>query len=685
MDNLYKKHSVCSLDCPDTCGLEITLDENNIIRKVEGDKSNPITRGFICNKVRNLANRIHHPERIYTPLKRVGKKGEGKFLKITWEQAIEEIYNNFNECIRKYGGESILPYSYAGTMGIINNSSMDRRFFHKLGASKLERTICSSAGSAGYAYTMGENKGINPEASSLAEYIIIWGTNLVNTNIHQMEIINRARKNGAKVVVIDVHRNKTAELADWFIQLKPATDGALALGIMNVLINNNLVDKNFINKYTYGYTELKQMINLYTPEKVAKITGVAVTDIVQLATEYGSNKKSFIRIGNGFQHHFNGGMATRNITCLPALTGAWQYKGCGALKSNSEYFKINKKKLELLELETSNNRTINMNQLGDALTTLSNPSIHALFIYSSNPVIVAPNQSQIIKGLEREDLFTVVHEIFMTDTAKYADIILPAPTSLEYIDVYRSYWHLYLQLSDPVMPLKGECLQNTELFRRLAKRFGFNDDCFNNSDDELISQALEGMIAGKTGEQVYSYLKQYKIIKIAEESDYINNKLLNLKTSSGKIELYSNQLRMCGLDPLPNYIDITNYTKEDIVKYPLVLVNAPNERFLNSSLANVNFSFEDEPILEIHCDDANARNIEDLDIVTVYNSLGECKLRVRISDKVQKGNVVSLGLWWNSAYKSGTNLNQLVCQELSDIGNGPVFFSTFVQVQKSNI
>lgn len=682
---MNKKYAVCSLDCPDTCALEITLDARQTITNVTGQKQHPVTQGTICNKVRHLAERVYHPRRVLTPLKRVGAKGTGQFTEITWDEALDTIYERFQACIAEYGAESILPYSFAGTMGIINHGSMDRRFFHRLGASKLERTICSTAGNMGYTYTMGVNKGVDPEDTENAELIIIWGANIVSTNIHQWIYANKAREKGAKIVVIDVHKNRTATLADQFIQIRPATDGALALGVMHVLISENLYDEDFVNDFTIGFEQLAQHVRAYDPQTVADITGLTADQIIQLAREYGTTRKSFIRIGNGLQHHYNGGMAVRNIACLPGLTGAWKYPGCGAVKGNSEYFKNNKRQLERIDLDVSEARTINMNQLGNALNHLHNPGIHALFVYNSNPVIVAPDQNQIIAGLQRDDLFTVVHDQFITDTARYADIVLPAPTSVEYLDVYRSYWHLYVQLSEPVIPLQGQSLPNTELFRRLAERFGFNEPCFADSDEQLVIQALDKMCEGKTGEQMYALLREQKYIKLSEDDESFFANGSSLPTPSGKIEFDSQVMQNKGLPSLPSFTDIKHLSKQDCTEYPLTLLNVPNHMFLNSSMANLESSqsFEGTPFLEMHPQDAADRGITDQSLVEIYNRLGNCCLPVKITDTVPQCTVVSQGLWWNEFYGESGNLNQLVSQDLSDMGNGAVFFSTFVQVKAS--
>ncbi|OEH84752.1 oxidoreductase [Desulfuribacillus stibiiarsenatis] len=675
--------AICSLDCPDTCRLKVKINDQHMIQSIEGDKEHPITQGLICNKMRFYKDRIYHTERIKTPLKRIGKKGEAKFEPISWDEALDIIYDRFQDSIDKYGSESILPFSYAGTMGIINNSSMDRRFFHRLGASRLDRTICASAGCTGYFYTMGESKGVDPEHTVNAEYIIIWGTNTVSTNLHQWQYVNRAKRMGAKVVVIDSHRNKTAKLADWFLQINPGTDGALALAIMHVLINDNFIDKQFIENKTTGFDSLKMQVQSYDPETVAKITGISSEHIFQLAREYGKNQKSFIRIGNGLQHHVNGGMATRNISCLPALTGAWKYKGCGALKSNSEYFNINKKHLEYANMDIKPARSINMNQLGEALLNASNPNIHCIFVYNSNPVTVVPNQNLVIQGFMRDDLFTVVHEQFITDTVKYADIVLPAPTSFEYLDLYRSYWHLYLQLSEPVIPLQGEAIHNTELFRRLAKRFGFHESCFTDSDEELMIQALSDMIPNKTGREILQVLKEKQYIKVKSENA-CTEFLSNLKTPSGRIELDSIAMKNEGHSSVPSFTRIQELVLQDTTRYPLVLINAPNHMFLNSTFANASVSkeYEGRPMLEMHPLDAVSRSIDDNSVVEIRNERGSCRIHIRVTKDVPQGTVISLGLWWNESYIDNSNLNQFVSQQLSDMGDGPIFFSTFVEVTR---
>ena len=462
--------SVCSLDCPDQCGLLIHKKDGKIV-KIEGDPHHPVTKGMICNKVRNFDERIYDKNRLQYPLKRIGKKGEGKFARISWEEAIDTITARWKNLIEEAGPESILPYSFYGNMGNLTAEGMDRRFFHRLGASQLERTICSTAGNIGYQYTMGGSFGMDPENTIHSKLIIFWGINAVSTNMHQIALAQQARKeNKAKIVVIDVHRNQTGKFADWFIPIRPGTDSALALGIMHILFAENMTDEAFIEQYTEGSQELKEHVKQYDPKTVSAITGVSVEDIYKLARLYGSVSPSYIRIGNGLQHHDNGGMNVRTISCLPALTGQWLKKGGGAIKGNSDYLAHNAKALQRPDLlENKKTRRINMNRIGEALNSLE-PPIRSLYVYSSNPAVVAPNGNLVRKGLVREDLFMVVHDLFITETAKYADIVLPASSSFESTDFYASYWHHYVQIQHPVIAPLGESKSNVDVFKLLAEK-----------------------------------------------------------------------------------------------------------------------------------------------------------------------------------------------------------------------
>ncbi|MGC4376591.1 molybdopterin oxidoreductase family protein [Fictibacillus sp. Mic-4] len=665
--------SVCSLDCPDQCGLLIHKKSGKIV-KIDGDPDHPVTQGNICNKVRNMGERIYDPKRVKTPLKRIGQKGEGKFAPISWEEAIRAITDHWKKLIAEDGPESILPYSFYGNMGLINAEGMDRRFFHRLGSSQLDRTICSVAGGKGYSYTMGGSFGTDPEEMTETKLFIIWGINAVSTNMHQMTIAQKARKNGAKIVVIDVHKNQTGRMADWFIPIIPGTDAALALGIMHILFNEQLVDRPFLETYTVGAKELEKHVKEYTPERVSEITGVPESDIYKLARMYGTTSPSMIRIGNGLQHHDNGGMIVRTIACLPALTGQWLVKGGGALKSNSGYLAHNTTALQRPDLMNGRPRTINMNQLGSALLEMEKP-IRSLFVYNSNPAVVAPEANKVREGLAREDLFTIVHDLFITETAMYADIVLPATSAFENTDFYTSYWHHYIHLHEPVIAPYGESKSNTEVFRLLAEAMGFDEQAFKDSDEELISQALSGSDNPHLAGITYEELKKSRFMRARHTGNLVDR----LKTPSGKIELFSKKMEEDGHPPLPVHVPLVKESD-----YPFLFVPAPNHNFLNSTFSNneKHMKLEKAPKLFMNAADAERLGIEDGEVVRIWNDRGECELPVSIGDHVLPGVVVSQGLWSDAAGKKHL-VNSLTPDRLADMGGGATFFSGRVNVEKT--
>jgi anaerobic selenocysteine-containing dehydrogenase len=662
--------SVCSLDCPDQCGLLVHKQDGKII-KMEGDPNHPVTKGNICNKVRNMPERIYDPKRLQFPLKRTGAKGEGKFERISWSEALKTIISNWKELITTSGPESILPYSFYGNMGRIAAEGMDRRFFHKLGASRLERSICSSAGAVGYEYTMGGSFGIDPEDTVHAKLIIFWGINAVSTNMHQMILAQKARKNGAKIIVIDVHKNQTGKMADWFIPIKPGTDTALALGVMHVLFAENLTDNPFLEQYTVGHEELREHVISYDPQSVAATTGVPVEDIYKLARMYGQTFPSFIRIGNGIQHHDNGGMCVRTISCLPALTGQWLQKGGGAIKGNGGYLAHNTQKLQRPDLlDNKNTRIINMNVIGQALLE-ENPPIRSLYVYGSNPVIVAPNSEKVRQGFAREDLFTVVHDLFLTETAKYADIVLPATSSYENTDFYTSYWHHYIQLQQPAIEPYAESKSNVEVFQLLAKGMGFEEPALFESEPEMIDQALD-----------HPHFAEIDFEKLVSEH-YIKRDVQpllsgKLHTPSGKIELYSKKMEQDGYPPLPAYLPLENDGDS-----PLHLVAGPNHHFLNSTFSNneKHISLEKEPVLHVNTKDANDRGVLDGELVRIWNHRGECVMKVSVGKNVLLGVVVTQGLWEHSPDHKQA-INSLTPDRVADMGSGATFFSGKVDFEK---
>jgi anaerobic selenocysteine-containing dehydrogenase len=555
-------------------------------------------------------------------------------------------------------------------MGRLTAEGMDRRFFHRLGASQLDRSICSAAGTVGYKYTMGGMYGTDPEDTEHAKLIIFWGINAVSTNMHQVALAQKARKNGAKIVVIDVHKNQTARFADWFIPILPGTDTALALGLMHILFAENMVDESFLRGYTVGSADLREHVAHYDPETVSGITGVPVEDIRKLAHLYGKTAPAFIRIGNGPQHHDNGGMCIRTISCLPALTGQWLVKGGGAIKGNPSYLSINSSNLQRPDLlDKKNTRVINMNLLGKALLELK-PPIQSLFVYGTNPAVVAPDGNKVRKGLARDDLFTVVHDMFLTETAQYADLVLPATSSFENTDLYTSYWHHYAQIQQPVIEPYGESKSNVDMFRLLAEGMGFEEDCFNETVADMIAGALDNPNNPYLQGIDYQELAARQYLKAGVKPLFPGK----LETPSGKIELYSEKMKRDGHSPLPTYLPLV-----DDEEFPFLFVPGPNHNFLNSTFSNnkKHQSLEKE-LLYMNWKDAESLGIADGEIVRIRNNRGQCEMKAAVGDAVLQGVVVTQGLWGNGH----SLVNSLTPDRVADMGNGATFFSGKVQVKK---
>ncbi|MFD1705966.1 molybdopterin-dependent oxidoreductase [Siminovitchia sediminis] len=665
--------SVCSLDCPDQCGLLVYKKDGKIV-KIDGDPSHPVTKGSICNKVRHMGERLYDKKRLQTPLKRVGPKGEGAFEPISWDEAIDTIARHWQELIAEEGAESILPYSFYGNMGKIHSEGMDRRFFNRLGASQLQQSICSSAGKIGYSYTMGGSYGTDPEDMNETRLFIFWGINAVSTNMHQVMIAQKARKKGAKIVVIDVHKNQTGRMADWFIPILPGTDSALALGLMHILFKENLVDRDFLKEYTVGHQELETHVQSYPPQLVSEITGVPVDDIYQLARMYAETSPSMIRIGNGPQHHDNGGMIVRTISCLPALTGQWAKKGGGAVKGNGDFLSINSRALQRPELRQKPARTINMIKLAEALQQTEQP-VRSLFVYCSNPAVVAPNALKVREGLEREDLFTVVHDLFLTETAKYADIVLPATSSFENRDIYTSSFHHYLHLQEPVIPPYGDSKSNADVFRLLAEAMGFDEPELKASDEELIEQAISNVDNPYFPATYMEQLKEFRFIKAKNTKDFWKN----LNTPSGKIELFSKKMEHDGHPALPTHVPLAEEQNA-----PFLFVPGPNHNFLNSTFSNnaKHAKLEKEPQLFMNQKDAEQLGIQSGSVVRIWNERGECRMKASVGDQVLPGVVVSQGLWADNR-GSEYLVNALTPDRVADMGGGAAFFSGKVHVEKA--
>jgi len=682
--------AACPHDCPDTCAMLVTV-KDGVAVKVQGDPDHPFTDGSLCTKVAHYAERTYSPDRLLHPLKRVGPKGKGEFRRISWDEALDEIAAKLKS-LAAVNPESILPLSYAGTMGMLQYSSMDRRFFHKLGATQLERTLCSSAGKAGIKATLGGSYGMDPEHYQDSKLIVIWGSNPITSNLHFWTRAQEAKRRGAKLIAIDPYRSLTAEKCSQHIALLPGTDGALALGMMHILVTEGLIDRDYIEKYTLGFKELSEKLPEYTPQWAAETCGISVQEVVQLARDYGTLKPAAIRLNYGMQRHAGGGIAARTIACLPALTGAWRDPAGGILLTTADNYNFDHAKLERPDLMPRSStgarpRVINHSKLGDVLTAVKSP-VRAVIVYNNNPVAVCPDSSKVVEGFRREDLFCVVMDSFLTDTADYADIVLPATTQLEHTDIHKSYGHLYVLANNPAIAPVGESLPNAEVFRRLAARMGFEEECFRDSDDELARQAIGSGHANLAGMD-WESLKRDGWKRLALPKTFAPFAKGGFHTPSGKCEFYSASLKAQGIDPLPFYnppAELPSSNPQLASRYPLSFLSPPVRNFLNSSFANLpRFrAAEGEPSLELHSDDAAKRGIADGDAVRVFNDRGSFTLKARVNDKPRRGVVVAPSVWWKKFSGDRRNANELTSQRTADLGGAATFYDCLVEVERAS-
>jgi anaerobic selenocysteine-containing dehydrogenase len=681
--------AACPHDCPDTCALLVTVKDGVAI-KVQGDPLHPFTDGSLCTKVAHYPERTYAPDRVMHPLRRVGPKGKGEFKRISWDEALDEIAARL-KALAAEDPETILPLSYAGTMGLVQYMSMDRRFFNKLGASQLDRTLCSSAGKAGIKATLGGSYGMDPEHYQDAKLILIWGSNPITSNLHFWSRAQEAKRRGAKLVAIDPYRSLTAEKCTQHVALLPGTDGALALAMMHVLIKENLIDRDYIEKYTLGFEKLSRRVLQYTPEWASGVCGIPAQEIVQLAREYGTTKPAAIRLNYGMQRHAGGGIAARTISCLPALTGAWRDPAGGILLTTADNFNFDHKTLERPDLMPRRStggapRVINHSALGEALTA-ANPPVRITIVYNNNPVAVCPDSEKVLAGFRREDLFTVVMDSFLTDTADYADIVLPATTQLEHYDIHKAYGHLYVLANNPAIAPVGESLPNSEVFRRLAARLDFTEPCFHDSDEDLCRQAIGSGHANLAGMD-WETLKKNGWQRLSLPQKFAPFAKGGFHTPSGKCEFYSAALAAQGIDPLPFYNPPAELPSSNPVlakKYPLSFLSPPARNFLNSSFANLK-RFRDEegePRLELHPEDAAARGIADGDRVRVFNDRGSFTLRARVNGKPRRGVVVAPSVWWKKFSRDGRNANDLTSQRIADLGGAATFYDCLVEVERA--
>lgn len=658
--------SVCPYDCPDTCGLLVHVDDERVI-KVEGDPGHPFTRGTLCPKMGHYERTVHSERRILTPLRRIGTKGSGKFAPISWEEAIAQITANWKQTIAQYGAEAILPYSYAGSMGLVQRNA-GHPFFYSLGASRLERTICSPAKGYGWNAVMGQTMAPHTNEIHKSDLIILWGIHALATDIHIMHDINIAKKQGAKVWLVDTYETPTAEIADRMITVRPGTDGALALGMLHVIERENLADKKFISQHVQGYGELATtVLPNYSPEIVSEITGIAIGTIEEIARQYATAQAPFIRMGSGLSRYGNGAMTVRTITCLPGVVGAWGKPGGGLLTGTSTERAFATKLITREEFQEQPTRIINMNRLGQALNEVVDPPIKSLYVYISNPAVIAPDQNRVLQGMAREDLFTVVHERFITDTAKYADIVLPATTSLEHSDIYRSYGNYVMQRAYSVIPPVGQAKSNWEVFSLLAEAMGINKPFFNQSPDDLIDEILAESSSWLTSTQI-EILREGRPVELSLPAGYKTQ----FKTPSGKIEILNPQED----DTLPKY------TKPHGDNAEFWLVNSPDRRLLNSSFnERTDLTKNNRMLLQMNSADASRMGLKDDQLVIASNERGEVTFTLRISAKIPAGVVVTEGVWWLEHAPGNRSVNALTSQRLTDKAKGSTFYDVKVNVR----
>jgi len=713
-------HTVCSHDCPDSCAVLVTVNAEGRAIKVQGDPSQPITQGFLCGKVAKYLDRVYAPDRLLYPLRR--KAGVAKttlergreheaFERVSWDEALGAIAARLADTAERYGPESILPYSYAGTIGQLGFGSMDRRFFHRLGASQLDRTICSEAGGEAWKLVYGKKIGMATEDFRHAKLIVAWGANIHGNNVHLWPMVEQARRAGARLIVIDPYRTRTAALADWHIAIRPGTDAALALGMMHVILREGLEDRAYIDAMTHGFAQLAERVREYTPERVALWTGMTAGEVEQLAREYATTQPAALRLNYGVQRTENGGTAVRAIVMLPALTGAWKHHGGGAQLSTSGGFAWNEHALRRPDLALSSPlgreaRVVNMCALGQALEqgsgvgdqgTADGP-VHALFVYNSNPGAVAPNQNAVRRGLARGDLFTVVHDLFFNDTTDFADYILPATTFLEHTDIQGAYGHYFVQLSQQAIEPPGEARSNVWLFSQLAQRMGFTEECFRDTPEQLIEQTL-GIGLGGPGTNGHSTNPGMEHITLEDlrakghiplsfhREGFRPYAAGPVPTPSGKIELYSDKLAAAGLDPLPGFVAAVESRFGALAqRFPLEFLSRKADNYMNSTFANLDGHRKMEARksnrLEMHPADAQARCIAEGDAVRIFNDRGSLRLAALINASLPAG-VVAGQLDWGKLNADGANVNALTSERLTDIGAGATFYSTLVEVEKA--
>lgn len=680
------RRAICPHDCPDSCALLVSVKDDRVV-ELRGDHAHPVTRGFVCPKVKHYPARLASPSRVLFPMERAGPKGAGEFRRISWDDALDRIAVAFRRTIDSHGAEAILPCFGSGTVGLIHMYVGGARFFARLGAASLERTICSEAGKAGCHYTYGSTIGADPEGCVESRLIVLWGANPAVTNLHFVPIIKEAKRRGGLVVLIDPRRSSSALLADRCYQINPGTDGLLALGLMKILIEEKLCDGEYVARSTVGFEALSERVSRLDLGEAARVTGISVREMRDLARLYATRKPALIRIGIGLQHHDNGGMAVRAIACLPALVGAWGARGGGLLYNNNAAFPMSKEALlDGVPLEAGR-RKININQVGAALTETP-PAVYALYVYNGNPFHTLPNQRRVAAGLAREDLFTVVHEQVMTDTARFADVLLPATAQFEQFDLHTSTWHYYLSVNRPCVPPPGECKSNFEVFQLLAQRLGVKDELLELAPEAVAERLLANPHPYLDGITLKRLLDEGSIHLRTPEIPFVPFAGGRFPTPSGKVELYSEAMAQNGLDPLPRWVPPSESAmgSPDLhSKFPLMLLTPSGRSFMNSTFADVPALRAREggrPVLEIHPADAARRGVGPGDLVEVRNDRGVCFLYACVTEDVPPGTVASSGMWWSQDRPGWGTPNATTSCRLSDLGRGSTFNTNLVEVTR---
>jgi anaerobic selenocysteine-containing dehydrogenase len=671
----------CGHDCPDTCAWTVDVRDGTAVA-LSGDPAHPFTRGTLCAKVNHYLERVYHPDRVLHPLKRVGAKGEGRFERVSWEAALSDIASRWQAIAAESGAEAILPHSSAGTQGLIQTSSIDQRLFGSMGCSGLDRKICGAVAAAGLSSTIGTGTGIDPEDVVHSRYIVLWGTNTIVTNLHFWPLVHDAQRRGAKVVVVDPIRTRTAESADWHVQLKPGTDGALALAMMHVIVRDGLVDRDYVSQHAVGYDALVERVRHYAPDRVSDVVGLPAADIERFAREYATTVPSLLRPLIGPEHHRNGAMQFRTLACLPVLIGAWKHRGGGLARSTHmlQFAALAMDRVAMPEVEKPGVRVLNMRDIGrDLCNRELQPRVRSLIVYAANPMVSMPNQQRIREGLLRDDLFTIVHDLFVTETARYADYLLPATSQIEHLDLSPAWGHLYLALNQPAIPPRGESVSNTELFRRLAAALGRTEPYLFESDESMLRAALSSGHPWLDG-ITYERLCEEGYVRLNRPDDWRPFADGGFPTRSGKAELYSEALAAAGHDPLPSPGDIA--TGEG-----LQLISGKQLHFLNSGYNNMDRHRRRAGALfvEIHAEDARSRGVATGDTVVVRNARGEVRAECRVSDRVRPGVVWMPFGGLTDADGQRLSINVLTAEEPTDWGGGSGLYDAFVEIEPARL